>query len=108
MCAVVPKRGVCALRVRVVWRTVCSRVCSHINWLGWEVSVCSDRLGVLGVLRRLLCGGREESVCCHIYWLGLEVSVCSDRLGDVGVVRRFLLSIHYKCTTKFWVACLIF
>ena len=26
----------------------------HINWLGLEVSVCSDRLGVLGVLRRLL------------------------------------------------------
>jgi len=66
----------------------------HINWLGLEVSVCSDRLGVLGVLRRLLCGGREESVCCHINWLGLEVSVCSDRLGVLGVLRRFLLSIH--------------
>jgi len=35
----------------------------HINWLGSEVSVYSDRLGVLGVLRRLLCEGREESVC---------------------------------------------
>jgi len=69
-------------------------VCSRINWLGLEVSVCSDRLGIHGALRRLLCGGREESVCCHINWLGLEVSVCSDRLGVVGVVRRFLLSIH--------------
>ena len=38
-----------------MWRTVCSRVCSHINRLGWEVSVCSDRSGVDGVLRRLLC-----------------------------------------------------
>jgi len=45
VCAVVPKGGGFALRVRVMWRTVCSRVCSHIKWLGWEVSVCSDRLG---------------------------------------------------------------
>jgi len=30
-------------------------VCCHIKWLGMEVSVCSDRLGVLGVLRRSLC-----------------------------------------------------
>jgi hypothetical protein len=69
-------------------------VCCHIDWLGLEVSVCSDRLGVLGVLRRVLCGGREESVCCHIDWLGLEVSVCSDRLGVLGVLRRLLFSIH--------------
>ena len=69
-------------------------VCCHINWLGLEVSVCSDRLGVLGVLRRVLCGGQEESVCCHIKWLGLEVSVCSDRLGVLGVLRRLLFSIH--------------
>ena len=69
-------------------------VCCHINWLGLEVSVYSDRLGVLGVLRRSLCRGREESVCCYINWFGLEVSVCNDRSGVLGVLRRLLFSIH--------------
>ena len=68
MCVVVSTGGVFALRVRVVWRTgVRIYVCSHINWLGLEVSVCSDRLGALRVLRRLLCGGLEESVFCYIH-----------------------------------------
>ena len=55
MCCHATGGGGCALRVRVAWRTVCSHVCSHINRLGWEVSVCSDRSRVDGVLRRLLC-----------------------------------------------------
>ena len=75
MCTVVPMGWGFAQRVRVVWRTVCSRVGSHINWLGWEVSVGSDRLGVIGVLRRLLCGEREESVFCHINWLGTKITI---------------------------------